>query len=827
MNEELKIKISAVYSDAVSGTKKVKDALKGVGEEAEDAGRKGDSAFSKIGSAASKAGAAIAKGMAAGIAACATGVAALTKAAIESYAEYEQLSGGIETMFKGASDEVMQYASNAYKTAGLSANEYMTQATSFSAALIKSLGGDTAAAAKVADMAITDMADNANKMGTSITDIQNAYQGFAKQNYTMLDNLKLGYGGTKEEMEKLLADAEKLTGIKYDINNLNDVYEAIHVIQEEMGITGTTAKEAMETISGSVAMTKAAWSNLLTGIADDNANFEQLINNFVESASAAFGNLMPRIVTALNGISELINAMVPVIVEQIPVLIESVVPKLLSAGVNLIMGLLEGIISALPALMSAVVDIVPQLISSLLSMLPAIITAGVQIITSLISGIAQMLPEVVRQVIQIIPQIVEALVGAAPQLLAAGIELLMAIVEAVPIIVQELVAAIPQIVNSLTTYLTQAIPILLQGAIQLLMAIVDAIPQIIPVLVAAIPQIINSIVTFLTQNIPLLVTAAIQLFMALVQAVPQIIPPLIGAIPQIITAIVEALIAAIPQVLEAAFEMFMAIPQAIGDMLPDLDGALGDAFDSIKSFFDDTEKEAERSSGNTAKTVSSKFSEMSNTMSQKTKTGKDSAVKNFGELQSQGSSKLSGLSSSASSSMSSTASSITSNLSSAKGSGIGSFNTLNAETSKVMNTMKNTTKASMQAVKNSANFSWSLPRLALPRISVSGRFSINPPSVPRFSIAWYAKGGVFDSPHLFGYGNGQLGGLGENGAEAVVPLENNLGWLDRLATMLNEKQGGGNQTIVMKVDEKAFAEVAVGSINNLTRQRGSIPLVVV
>ena len=221
--------------------------------------------------------------LAAGIKNVAHSVLEMGKQAIASFAEYEQLVGGVETLFGESSGIIQEYAANAYKTAGLSANDYMKQVTNFSASLLNSLGGDTASAAKYADMAVKDMADNANKMGTSMDMLENAYQGFSKQNYTMLDNLKLGYGGTKKEMERLIADAEKLSGKKFDISNLNDVFEAVHIIQQEIGITGTTAAEAEGTIEGSTLAMKASWQNLLTGMADDNADFDLLIQNFVQS----------------------------------------------------------------------------------------------------------------------------------------------------------------------------------------------------------------------------------------------------------------------------------------------------------------------------------------------------------------------------------------------------------------------------------------------------------------------------------------------------------------------------------------------------------------
>ena len=250
-------------------------------------------------------------------------------ASVGGYADYEQLVGGVETLFKDSSETVQKYAANAYKTAGLSANAYMETVTSFSASLLQSLGGDTEKAAKYADMAITDMSDNANKMGTDMTMIQNAYQGFAKQNYTMLDNLKLGYGGTKTEMERLLADAEKLTGIKYDISNLSDVYEAIHVIQTEMGITGTTAQEAATTLSGAWNTAKAAFDNWLVSLADPNGDVEgatqqmmDSITHVVEMAAPVIGNALGNLLGQLPGI----------IIENIPGIIEAIVMLVLKMG---------------------------------------------------------------------------------------------------------------------------------------------------------------------------------------------------------------------------------------------------------------------------------------------------------------------------------------------------------------------------------------------------------------------------------------------------------------------------------------------------------------
>ena len=283
--------------------------------------------------------------------------------------------GGVETLFKESSAQVVEYANDAYKTAGMSANEYMETVTGFSASLLQSLGGDTAAAAQVANQAVTDMSDNANKMGTSIESIQNAYQGFAKGNFTMLDNLKLGYGGTKEEMERLLADAEAIQAqqgvmVDYSITSFADITEAIHVVQTEIGITGTTALEASTTIQGSLDSMKGAWTNLMAGIGDESANTEQLVNNFVDSVSTAAENMVPRITQILEGIGEMARQLGPKIAEALPGLVSEVLPALLGAATSMIDGLIDGLSAALPALAAAVPQIIKTICNVLTENLP-------------------------------------------------------------------------------------------------------------------------------------------------------------------------------------------------------------------------------------------------------------------------------------------------------------------------------------------------------------------------------------------------------------------------------------------------------------------------
>ena len=351
---------------------------------------------------------------------------------------------------------VIENASKAYTTAGMSANEYMSTVTSFSASLLQSLGNDTVKASEKADMAITDMSDNANKMGTSMEMIQNAYQGFAKQNYTMLDNLKLGYGGTKEEMQRLLADAEKISGIKYDISSYADIVDAIHVVQTEMGITGTTAKEASTTISGSLASMKSAWQNVLTGMGDDTADFGSLIDQFVSSVDTVGANLLPRIEIVLGGVVKLVQGLAPKIIEKIPELVSQLLPSIITASVSLI---------------QAIVAIIPDLVNAIVAQIPAFIQGFVQIIDALI----QALPTVVQSLVQALPTLIPALVTGLVQMIVA-------LCQVIPQIIQPIIDNLPMIITTIVTALVQNLPILIQGLIQLVGALIMAIPQILSAL---------------------------------------------------------------------------------------------------------------------------------------------------------------------------------------------------------------------------------------------------------------------------------------------------------------------------------------------------------
>lgn len=393
------------------------------------------SGFQKIGSVATSA----LKGVAVAAGTVVTAFAGIVTASVKARGELEQQIGGVQTLFENelgkASDTVIKNANNAYKTAGMSAIDYMSTATSFSASLLQSLGKDTKKAAEVTDMAIIDMADNANKMGTSMQSIQDAYQGFAKQNYTMLDNLKLGYGGTKTEMERLLKDAQKITGIKYDISNLADVYNAIHVIQGELGITGTTALEASETLQGSFASMKAAWNNFLSGSGD-------------------LGQVAGSLTDVIKNVVRIVNEAIPHIMSSI----SSAFPELLKLGGEAIGQLINGIITYLPELMKSATQVIEQLAQGIINNLPQMLQTGIQVIAQLIQGIAQMLPELIPKAIDAIISFVEGLLDNIDLLIDAGIQLIIGLAEGLIEGIPRLIEKIPEIIGKLIVAIIKNIP---------------------------------------------------------------------------------------------------------------------------------------------------------------------------------------------------------------------------------------------------------------------------------------------------------------------------------------------------------------------------------
>lgn len=453
-----------------------------------------DSPFQKVlGKIGSAVNAAV-KASAAAVGAASAGVAALGTACINAYADYEQLVGGVETLFKDSADTIQTYADNAYKTAGLSANEYMETVTSFSASLLQSLDGDTEKAAAAADLAITDMADNANKMGTAMESIQYAYQGFAKQNYTMLDNLKLGYGGTKEEMQRLLADAEKLSGVKYDLSSYADIVEAIHVIQTEMGITGTTAKEASTTIQGSVASMKAAWANLMVGMADDTQDFDLLLSNFIESIGTVADNLLPRIGVVIEGMGKLVAGLAPKIASALPTLTNELLPNLVELGVQSISALVQGIQENGDSLAAGALSIVGTLAEGIAELLPMVADTAASLAVSLADGLTESLPNIIPIAIETISTLVENLTENANTIIDAGIQIIIALGEGLIAALPQLIETIPQIVINIANVINDNAPKLVDTALYLITRLAVGLVQAIPTLVVNIPKIIEAIV---------------------------------------------------------------------------------------------------------------------------------------------------------------------------------------------------------------------------------------------------------------------------------------------------------------------------------------------
>ena len=413
----------------------------------------------------------------------AAGIGAAIKESIEAGAELQQSIGGIETLFKENADTVKQYAADAYKTAGLSANDYMQSVTGFSASLLQGLGGDTAKAAEVANMALVDMSDNANKMGSDMGSIQNAYQGFAKQNYTMLDNLKLGYGGTKSEMERLLKDAEKFSGVKYDIDNLSDVYNAIHVIQGELDITGTTAKEASTTISGSMESMKSSFQNVLADLALGN-DLSASMQGLGESVANVASNIIPVIVNIITSVPNLLITLIP-----------QLVPIVISGAQQLVQGLIDGFSQALPAISGISAQIPDGVITAISTGLPSILQKGVEIISNVVNGLLQNLPTLISTGGNILSQLLNAFLSGLPGMLDAGAKLIgnigSGLLQNGPTVLTAIASVIAQLLSTIVSHL----PELLQKGIELIGQLAAGIIEAIPKIALAVPKVISEIKT--------------------------------------------------------------------------------------------------------------------------------------------------------------------------------------------------------------------------------------------------------------------------------------------------------------------------------------------
>lgn len=516
-----------------------------LGTEMDDTGKKasvfGDNLKANLASEAIIGGV---KLMADGIVMIGKGLVGMVADSVKAYADYEQLVGGVDTLFKESSNTVQQYAQTAYKTAGLSANQYMETITGFSASLLQGLGGDTAKAAEIGNLAVTDMSDNANKMGTSMEMIQNAYQGFAKDNFTMLDNLKLGYGGTQEEMARLINDSGVMgEGFKATAENVKDIpfdklIEGIHTVQTEMGITGTTAKEASETITGSFNATKASWENVLTAFGSDEVEpISNAIQALVENATNLVNNVVDLLPLIVDGIGRLIQG----VVTQLPSLFTSLLP----AVVGILNTLIQTLATVLPQIIPVVIQLITMLVNTLIQNLPLIIKAGMDLLIGLITGLAQAMPT-------LIPAIVEAVV-------------------------------------LIVTTLLENLPLLIDAGIMLLQGIVEGIIKALPILIDKSPTIITKIIDALVQNLPKLIEMGITLLVQLAIGLVKAIPQLIGKIPEIMGALINGYKQYLGNMADVGKNLVEGLWNGISNaknwVLDKIKGFGKDVLNGIKSFF--------------------------------------------------------------------------------------------------------------------------------------------------------------------------------------------------------------------------------------------------
>lgn len=511
-----------------------------------------------------------------GTAIAAAGIGKLFSSALSEGADLQQSMGGIETLFKGSADKVKKYADEAYKTSGLSANDYMQNVTSFSASLLQSMGGDTEKAADKANMAMVDMSDNANKMGTNMGDIQNAYQGFAKQNYAMLDNLKLGYGGSKSEMERLLTDAQKLTGVKYDINNLSDVYSAIHAVQEQLGVTGTTAKESAETFSGSLASMKSAFSNVLGKLALGQAIGSEL-NALAETTSTfLFKNLFPMVGNILKGlptaIGTFISASAPILSQQLGGLFSSIdtnqvlssfqttfnnvlnwitanLPSFLAKGVEILTNIGNGILQAIPTLITTAGQIINNLFNFLMTNLPVIFEAGKNLLLNLVDGIIANLPAIGNAAIQAVSSFIDVIIQNYPTYLAKGYEIL----------------------GSLIMGIMQRLPDLISAAFSLMTSFITMLLSKLPDLLSAGAQLLGSMVRGIINNLPQILSAGSNIMTSLNNGISLMVGKVLSTIANMLNNMVTSI---------AGINLFGAGRAIIDGFL----GGLRSSFESVKSF---------------------------------------------------------------------------------------------------------------------------------------------------------------------------------------------------------------------------------------------------
>lgn len=507
--------------------------------------------------------------------------AGIGKALVETIKQggaLEQSIGGVETLFKDHASTVRKYANEAYKTVGVSANNYMENVTSFSASLLQSLGGDTKEAARIAHMAMVDMGDNANKMGTDMRDIQNAYQGFAKQNYTMLDNLKLGYGGTKSEMERLLADATKLSGVEYNIDNLADVYEAIHVIQEEIGITGTTALEAEETIQGSFNAMKSAFTNVLGALAIGE-NLEGSLQALATTISTfMFDNLIPMLG---NIISSLPGA--------IMTFIQAAAPAFLENGMQLITFLADGLVTGVPAFFETMAEFMGNVVTWIQEQLPTILQRGVEFITEFAKGIFDGAPGVIENIGEILNNVLTAIFEAMPLILDSGIELISNLAQGIWGNLPAVVDSISNVLGKLLDTIIKYLPDMLRKGIEIVGKLAQGIWNNLPEIITTMGNLLVQLISTIRQRLPEFLQKGVELIGQMAVGIVKAIPGIVAKVPQVIGALVRTFGSLVGQFVGIGADIVKGLWRGINSVkdwiLGKISGFVGDITSGIKDFF--------------------------------------------------------------------------------------------------------------------------------------------------------------------------------------------------------------------------------------------------
>lgn len=779
------------------GIKSVIGSVKNMNESMKDAtnsASKMSSVMKGIGSSAIKVG----KGLAVAGAAAATAVTALVSKSVGAFADYEQLTGGVETLFgaggrsveeyaqsvgKSVSDiqgkydslmsaqnVVLENANKAYMTAGMSANEYMDTVTGFSASLISSLGGDTNKAADYANSALVDMSDNANKMGTDMESIKNAYQGFAKQNYTMLDNLKLGYGGTQEEMKRLLSDAEKLTGQRYDISSFADITQAIHAIQTQMDITGTTAKEASTTISGSWGSLKVAFQNVLVGLTTGGDMFDQSLDALINTAVTFGQNIIPAIKGALSGIGYLIEGLAPVIGETIPPLINDLAPTLANSAVSLISSLVNGLTQNATQFSECLSNIIIVAVAGISTVVPQLLDAASKIVSNLMQGLTNSMPQIVNGAVTLVEGLVNGLVNNIPLLIMGAVQLVTSLANG---LIENLPRIIDAGVNLITGIISASysmMPQIIQGGMQLVVNLAVGLVRAIPQLIAALPRITGAIVKgFKSVN---WFDLGLQLIKSIWEGIKSIgsemwngvkekTSELWGGVKNVVSeklnniksaydahgrGLKGATFAAIEGVKEYYRTGYDAINQLTGGKLGEVVNAVGEKMEVVKGKFSEA-------FGNVKNTVMTIFENIKNGITEKI----SAAVNKVKEI----------------------------------------FGSIADKVSEVWGKIKGIIKA--------------------PKIVQKGTVSIAGVStpIPKLGLEWNAKGGIMTRPTAFGYANGKVQMGGEAGAEAILPLRT---FWNNLSQYIAESNKGGNTItneikIVINADNKTADEIADDVIN--------------